>query len=401
MQTPASPLLQEKNFIAKFQVGDQFVTTQEDKHQAALDFYDALIGSAKHRDYTLNLHSLGIQQHDLTALYEPFTIEKEWATVRDLPMDKPPGPDGFTCRFYKVCWDMIKGDMMEALLAVQRGHVFKFSLLNSAFITLFPKKVDALQVKDYILISLIHSFAKLVAKLLANWLAPPLPNLVSINQSAFVKQRSIQENFLVQQLVRTLHSKREPHILLKLDISKAFDSISWSFLLELMQFLGFSGKWCNLVSLLLSTSSTRILINGEPGGCFTHHHGLRQGDLLSPVLFILPIAFQQAKHHVSFYANDVVLFPCHSRPDVLMVSHLLDIFGHATGLKTNIARSSVTPIQCGDEKLVAISDLLPCEIKNFRCSYLGLPLSIRKPTNAELLPLTKCLINCQDGKQRS
>jgi hypothetical protein len=92
---------------------------------------------------------------------------------------------------------------------------------------------------------------------------------------------------LVQQLARDLHRKKGPHILLKLDISKAFDSVSWSFLLELLQHLGFGRTWCNLICLLLSTSSTRIVINGDPGEFISHRRGFWQGDPLSPMLSIL------------------------------------------------------------------------------------------------------------------
>lgn len=108
----------KKNFIAKFQVEERIVTSQEEKQQAALDFYDNLLGTAEHRDYTLDLHSLGIQQHDLGDLELVFSMEEVWSVVKDLPLDKAPGPDGFTGRFYKVCWDIIKEDMMGALLAV-------------------------------------------------------------------------------------------------------------------------------------------------------------------------------------------------------------------------------------------------------------------------------------------
>jgi hypothetical protein len=114
-----------------------------------------------------------------------------------------------------------------------------FKLLNSAFITLLPRKADACEVKDYRPISPVHSFAKLVTKLLANCLAPQLPDMVSINQSAFVKGRSIQDNFLfVQQMARCLYRKKEPHILLKLDITKAFDSVSWAFFVRGLTIFG-------------------------------------------------------------------------------------------------------------------------------------------------------------------
>ena len=163
-----------------------------------------------------------------------------------------------------------------ALDAIQRGHVFKFRLLNTALITLLPKKVDAVEVKDFRPTSLIHSFAKLVTKILANRLAPLLPSLISANQSAFLWGRKIHDNFmLVQQMVKTLHQKKEAHVLLKLDISKAFDSVSWSFLLEVMSKVGFGQRWWDLICLILSTSSTQVLVNGEPGGTIYHHRGLR------------------------------------------------------------------------------------------------------------------------------
>jgi hypothetical protein len=112
--------------------------------------------------------------------------------------------------------------------------------------------------------------------------------MVSPIQSAFIKGRFIQDNFmLVQQTVRFLHQRKQSSILLKLDISKAFDSISWPFLLEVMQHMGFGQIWRDIISGLFSSASTRVLVNGIPGGCITHRRGLHQGDPLSPMLFIL------------------------------------------------------------------------------------------------------------------
>ena len=155
-------------------------------------------------------------------------------------------------------------------------------MLNSTYIILIPKKTEADQVKDFRPVSLVHSFAKLVTKMLANRLASRLDQMVSPNQSAFIKNRFIQDNFmLVQQTVRFLHSQKQPRILLKLDITKAFDSVSWSFLLEVLGKLGFGSRWRDILCGLLVSSSTQVLLNGTPRDFIQHRRGLRQGDHLS------------------------------------------------------------------------------------------------------------------------
>ena len=160
------------------------------------------------------------------------------------------------------------------------------------------------------------------------------------------------------------------------------------------------------MSCLLSTASTQILLNGEPGDTIFHRRGLRQGDPLSPMLFILimdmlnslinracmvgllqPLAALGQHYRVSLYTDDVMLFLRPTTTDIVLIKQLLDIFGEASGLRTNIFKCSVTPIHCQEEDLAITRDQLSCEVRNFPCTYLGLPLSVRKPLKADLLPL--------------
>jgi hypothetical protein len=160
-----------KNFIAKLTIEDHIYTKHEDKAALVDLFFDNLLGTSTDRETSINLCELGIPTSNLSDLDIPFTEEEIWSTIKKLPSDKAPGPDGLTVRFYKVCWLIIKHDIMVVILAVWSRKMMGFSALNTAYIMLLPKKGDAKQPKDFRPISLVHSIAKLITKVLANRLA--------------------------------------------------------------------------------------------------------------------------------------------------------------------------------------------------------------------------------------
>jgi hypothetical protein len=172
---------------------------------------------------------------------------------------------------------------------------------------------------------------------------------------------------LVQQTAIFLHQQKQSHILFMLDISKAFDSVSWAFIIDVMKKLRFGPIWCDMTSELLATSSNQILLNRVPGiwflGIVLLTRGLRQDDPLSPMLFILvmdilsllvqraskegrlqPLSSKQLKHRMSLYADDAVIFLRPDPADINLVLDILQLFGKPSGLQTNVQKSSVMPI---------------------------------------------------------
>jgi hypothetical protein len=146
--------------------------------------------------------------------------------------------------------------------------------------------MDAVEVKDFRPISLIHGFAKLVAKLMANRLALLLPSLISTSQGAFVRGRNIHDNFiLVQHTVKSLHKKKEAHVLLKLDISKAFDSVSWLSLLEIMRKIGFGQRWLDLICLICLLLQPKFWLMGNQEILYSITVASDK-EILSPLCFL-------------------------------------------------------------------------------------------------------------------
>lgn len=366
-----------RNYIPALAVNGHTVTDHSDMELALHSHFAGVFGTVPRGACSLNFEAIGFQALSLEELDAPFTDDEVWAAIKQLPSDRAPGQDSFTGAFYKTAWPIIRVELMEAVHAFDQGDIRNLGRLNNALIALLPKKVGAACPNDFKPIAMIHSFGKLLSKILSLCLAPRLAEMVGRNQNAFIKSRSIHDNYkYVQRVAVLIRKPKIPMLLLKLDISKAFDTLSWPFLIEVLQAHEFSDKWCAWIEALLSTVSSRILLNGDQGPPIKHMHGVRQGDSLSPMLFIiamdvlhrlfrkasqdgvlrsLPLA--EIKFQCSLYADDAILFIRPTTQEANAVKQILTIFGQSSGLHTNLAKCSVTAIYGGR--------------KHYRRSYLS------------------------------
>lgn len=241
--------------------------------------------------------------------------------IKSLNPHSAPGPDGFTGSFYTTCWSIIKQDIMAAITDFFHGTHLPKGII-SANIVLIPKVDKPATCQDFRPISLSNFSFKIISKILAERLSTVLPNIVSKEQLGFVKGRSIHENIsLAHEIIQTIDNKVSGgNIAIKLDMSKAYNRVDWSFLMRVLRRFGFSHSWVNLIYRIISNCWYSISINRKSGGYFQSFWGLRQGDPISPALFI--IAHDALSRKISKSCLHGQLKCCTGRRDSLHISHL-------------------------------------------------------------------------------
>ncbi|GJV71332.1 RNA-directed DNA polymerase, eukaryota, reverse transcriptase zinc-binding domain protein [Tanacetum coccineum] len=272
----------------------------------------------------------------------------------------------------------------------ENGHVPRGC--NASFIALIPKIHDAKIVKDFRPISLIGSIYKIITKILANRLCNVLPCLISEVQSDFISNRNILDGpFILDELLQWCKHKRKRAMIFKVDFEKAFDSVKWDYLIDTLRAFGFGQKCCSWINGCFETATGSVLVNGSPISKFQFHRGLKQGDPISPFIFILimetlHLSFKRvikanlfkgisinASFSIShlFYADDVVFIGEWNSSNIKTVAKVLNCFYLASGLKINFHKSKLMGVGVNSNEVESVANLVGCSTFSSPFKYLG------------------------------
>ncbi|XP_075521602.1 uncharacterized protein LOC142554810 [Primulina tabacum] len=324
------------------------------------------------------------------------SLEEVRATVFSIHPDSVAGPDGFSSAFFQHCWEDVHQDVFDAVLDFFRGSPLPQGF-TATTITLIPKVAGAHAWSDFRPISLCNVTNKIISKLLYSRLRVVAERLISPNQSGFVPGRMISDNILLaQELTHSLTlPTRGGNVILKLDMAKAYDRVQWPFLFEVLRHFGFSERVVEMVSACISHCHFSVNINGSLSGFFGSTRGLRQGDPLSPMLFILGAEYLSRgldrlylQHpelryrsccdilisHLA-YADDVIIFANGGSRSLRRLMGLLHHYENCSGQLVNAVKSSVIlPPRCSERLRSRILRITRFAEGHLPLKYLGVPL---------------------------
>ncbi|XP_074308855.1 uncharacterized protein LOC141643553 [Silene latifolia] len=405
----------QKNHI-KFIINDQGrkVETQEGIKKVAVDYFTQLFASSE--PVLMEDDFRGVEGRvtgDMNqSLKEPYTGADVLDALNQMHPQKAPGPDGMNALFFQTYWHIVGASVIKGCLAILNGDGISEEI-NMTHIVLIPKKKEASSMAEFRPISPCNVIYKIVSKVLANRLKRFLGDIVSENQSAFVPGRLITDNILVAfELFHYMKNSRGGggHMALKLDMAKAYDRIEWSFLEGTLRDMGFDDRWCNRVMLCVRSVTYAVTINGSYTECFKPQRGLRQGDPLSPYLFILcaevfssmirrememgnlhGIRIAPVAPMVShlFFADDSIIFTKANEREARLVKSIINRYEKASGQLVSLDKTTVSFSRgTHNYRKNLVASILGVRAVREQGKYLGLPTVIGN-SKRELVQLLK------------
>jgi hypothetical protein len=394
----------KKNRVSELLMADgTTITDESDMGRAAHEFYHQLYSAEdiSGLDEVLDHVPRKVLPEMNEQLDRPFSNEEVKAALFEMYPTKAPGPDGFPAHFFQRNWEVCGEEVTRAVLRVLRGQDSP-ECINKTFIVPIPKVASPKELGQFRPISLCNVIYKIASKVVANRLKVVLPEIISEEQSAFVPGRLITDNIITAyeclHFMKRNKAKKHRFCALKLDMRKAYDRVEWKYLEEIMLKLGFSRRWVTMVMRLVTSVSFSVLFNGVPREEFRPTRGIRQGDPISPYLFLLAAeglscllknhdqssalngvqvaSTAPAVNHLLF-ADDSLLFFKANAEGAREVKEALAKYCNASGQRINTDKSSIFfSRRCPEGIKGDIKAELDVQRETLNEKYLGMPADV-------------------------
>ena len=342
------------------------IRKQEEILSEVRSFYNKLYSEKKRSEplltsmQNLDISDLAKVPPELkNSLVGELTLEELTASLNQSKNNKSPGLDGFPVEFYKAFWNLLGPLLLRALNFSFANN----SLSNSqkqGLITCIPKGTKARKfLKNWRPISLLNSSYKLASTCIANRIKPLLQIIVKGTQKGFIQGRNISEcTREIYDLMFEAEVCETPGLLLLIDFEKAFDSVAWDFIHFTLKSFDFPDEILKWVSLFQDGATSQVCQNGWLSNSFALGRGCRQGDPLSPYIFILCaeilsqailnnrniVGFrcQDVENKLTQFADDTSLFLDGTKKSLRATIKTLDYFDQASGLKMNVSKTKAS-----------------------------------------------------------
>ena len=344
------------------------MTSYEEISQEAVNFFRKLLGSADPNvkrctgSLLAELHPKTLSDEAQADLIKEITPEEIKAAMFAIDGGKSPRPDGFTAHFFKEAWSIVGRDVVEVV-----EYFFQSTDLSPAFnstiVALVPKCNNPISMTDFRPISCCAVIYKCITKIMADRLKRFLPFIIERNQSAFIRGRSITDNILLaQEMVRGYgRTTLSPRCVMKIDLRKAFDSLDWDFVLDVMVSLRFPIQYINWIRKCVTTPRFSISVNGGLVGYFKGARGIRQDDPLPPYIFVIAMnvlsnllnavaaqgvfKFHPKCKKINFthlcFTDDLLILTKGDLDSVVGIQKVLGLFYSISGLQLNCEKSKL------------------------------------------------------------
>ncbi|KAL0386175.1 UNVERIFIED_CONTAM: putative mitochondrial protein [Sesamum radiatum] len=307
-------------------------------------------------------------------LATPYTVTEVKSAIFGMFPFKSPGPDGMPPVFFHKFWDIVGSDVTCAVLRILNDQIM-LNKMNYTHIVLIPKCETLETVAQLRPISLCNVIVKTASKCIANRLKPMLDSIISPSQSAFIQGRLITDNtllaFELNHYLQSTRRSKEGCVALKLDMSKAYDRVEWTFLRGTLLRLGFNHRFVSLVMMLVITVSYSLTLNGEHFEVFSC---LIQDAERRERLTGVVVARQAPRVSHLLFADDTLVFCGATTEQIGEMRWILQVYARISGQEINFQKSTMV-ISGG--VLLAVKHLLGAILRvrvvPRHDKYLGLP----------------------------